>query len=116
MMAIGDSALAAKRPGDRSIFFYMNETDHHGHAHLYRWLLDHARQLGLPGGTARRSMRGFGRSGHFHDMHLVDTSLSLGVQVQFQLREIQASQLLASLEQEHPGIVYFVTRTELGVT
>jgi len=41
--------------------FYMHENVRHRHQLLYEWLLQHARSLGVHGGSAFRAIEGFGR-------------------------------------------------------
>ena len=44
---------------------------HHGEP-VYAWLLDHARKLGIPGGSAYRAMAGYGRHGLRHEQHFFE--------------------------------------------
>ena len=46
--------------------FYVHENRKHRHRLLYEWLLEEARKLGVPGGSAFRSIAGYGRHGVLH--------------------------------------------------
>ena len=99
-----------------SLCFYMRESDRHGRTRLYRWLLLHALNQGMPGGTATRTVGGFGRHRFFHDARMVDLSVNLAIRVEFVLTSTQADQLLESVRAAHPNIVYQIATARYGVT
>ena len=45
--------------------FYVHENRKHHHILLYEWLLEQAKKQGMQGGSAFRSIAGFGRHGRF---------------------------------------------------
>ena len=47
--------------------FYISEKQHHAGMPLYEWLLEEAKSLGVPGGSAFRAIAGFGRHGKMHE-------------------------------------------------
>jgi PII-like signaling protein len=46
---------------------YTYESRKHQGRLVYEWLLDHAKKLGIHGGSAFRAMAGFGRHGRMHE-------------------------------------------------
>ena len=50
--------------------FYVAEKQRHNGALLYEWLLEEAKKMGAPGGSAFRSIAGFGRHGRMHELDL----------------------------------------------
>ena len=100
----------------QSLCFYVRESDRHGRTRLYRWLLVHALSQGLPGGTATRTVGGFGRHRFFHDARMVDLSVNLAIRVEFLLSNTQADQLLEYVRTAHPGIIFQLTLARFGVT
>ncbi|MBS0418642.1 MAG: DUF190 domain-containing protein [Proteobacteria bacterium] len=75
-----------------------------------------AATAGLPGGTATQTAAGFGRHGYFHDERMVDLSVNSAVRVYFFLPETRARQLLRSVQEFHPGIVFQICPAEVGTT
>ena len=100
----------------QSLCFYMRESDRHGRTRLYRWLLLHALSQGAPGGTATRTVGGFGRHRFFHDARMVDSSVNLAIRVEFVLSSAQTDRLLESVLSAHPHIVYRIASARFGVT
>ena len=100
----------------QSLCFYMRESDRHGRTRLYRWLLLHALSQGAPGGTATRTIGGFGRHRFFHDARMVDLSVNLAIRVEFVLSSTQADRLLDSVRNAHPDIVYRIAAARFGMT
>jgi uncharacterized protein len=95
--------------------FYMHENVKHRHQMLYEWLLQHARRLGIHGGSAFRSIEGFGRHGVLHSHHFFELGGTLTIEVEFVLTDDMADRLLASLEQENLSIVYARCPAQFGV-
>lgn len=46
---------------------YLTEKQRHDGVLLYEWLLEEAKKLGVPGGSAFRAIAGFGRHGRMHE-------------------------------------------------
>jgi PII-like signaling protein len=88
------------------LHFYIHENVKHQHRLLYEWLLDHARALGVHGGSAFRAIAGFGRHGVMHEQRFFELAGNLTVKVEFILTDEMADQLLESLRQEQVNVVY----------
>ena len=52
--------------------FYVHENRRHHGILLYEWLLERARKMGIHGGTALRTIAGFGRHGVLHEQHFFE--------------------------------------------
>ena len=75
--------------------FYLHESDWHGGRLLYEWLLEEARRLGIPGGSAFRAIAGYGRHGVLHEQHFFELAGSVPVRVDFLLASDDAERLEA---------------------
>lgn len=95
--------------------FYMHEGVRHHHVLLYQWLLQHARRMGIHGGSAFRAIEGFGRHGVLHAQHFFELAGELTVEVEFILTNELAEQLLASLRLEKLSLIYARCPAEFGV-
>ena len=59
--------------------FYMHENRKlHGRL-LYEWLLEHAKKMGIHGGSAFRAIAGYGRHGVLHEQHFFELAGDLPV-------------------------------------
>lgn len=94
--------------------FYTYEGRHHNGMPLHEWLLEHAKELGVQGGSAFRAIAGFGRHGRFHEQHFFELAGNEPVLVEFILGDAEADQLLASLADEKVPIFYARAPTEYG--
>jgi uncharacterized protein len=95
--------------------FYVAEGLRHHGILAYEWLLETARQAGIPGGSAFRAIAGYGRHGQLHEDHFFELAGALPVEVGFALTEVQAQALLARLADEKLALVYVKTPVETGV-
>lgn len=95
--------------------FYMHENVRHRHQLLYEWLLQHARTIGVHGGSAFRAIEGFGRHGVLHSAHFFELAGEMTIEVEFILTDEMADRLLESLRQENVNLVYARTRAEFGI-
>jgi uncharacterized protein len=95
--------------------FYMHENVKHHHHLLYEWLLQHGKKLGVHGGSAFRSIEGFGRHGVLHSAHFFELAGELTIEVEFVLTDEMADRLLESLSRENVSIVYSRLPAEFGV-
>lgn len=95
--------------------FYMHENVRHRHQLLYEWLLQHARTIGVHGGSAFRAIEGFGRHGVLHSAHFFELAGEMTIEVEFILTDEMADRLLESLRQENVDLVYARTRAEFGI-
>lgn len=95
--------------------FYVHENVRHRHHLLYEWLLQHARTMGVHGGSAFRAIEGFGRHGVLHSAHFFELAGEMTIEVEFILTDEMADRLLDSLRQENVNLVYARTQAEFGV-
>ena len=95
--------------------FYLTEKQRHGEHLMYEWLLDHAKLIGLPGGSVFRSIAGFGRHGSLHAETFIELAGELPVQVEFILSRQQAEEFLATLRAYELNIRYVSYPVTTGV-
>ena len=95
--------------------FYVTEKQRHEDSLLYEWLLEEARKLGLPGGSAFRAIAGFGRHGHLHEETFYELGGEMPVQVEFVLNVEMADRLLDALRPGKPNLLYVRYEVETGV-
>jgi uncharacterized protein len=94
--------------------FYVHENRKHGHVLLYEWLLDHAKKLGIRGGSAFRAIAGFGRHGVIHEQHFFELAGDLTIEVEFVVTEEQAARMLDLVRAERIHVFYAVIPAEFG--
>jgi len=94
--------------------FYVHEHRRHGGALLYEWLLEQARALGIPGGSAFRAIAGYGRHGVLHEQRFFELAADLPVEVEFIVDDAQAATLLDLLRREGVDVVYARIPAEVG--
>jgi PII-like signaling protein len=95
--------------------FYVTEKQRHEGELLYEWLLEEAKKLGLPGGSAFRAIAGFGRHGRLHDESFFELAGELPVQVEFLLNTELADKLLGALRAYKLNLLYVRYAVESGV-
>lgn len=95
-------------------FFLPEKQRHHGIL-AYEWLLEEARKLGLPGGSAFRAIAGYGRHGVLHEDHFFELAGDLPVAVGFALADTDAERLLAQLATAEMKLVYLRMPVSTGV-
>jgi uncharacterized protein len=95
--------------------FYVTEKQRHDGALLYEWLLEEAKKLGLPGGSAFRAIAGFGRHGRLHEESFFELAGELPVQVEFVLDTALADKLLGALRAHKLNLFYVRYAVESGV-
>jgi PII-like signaling protein len=95
--------------------FYTHENTKHRHRVLYEWLLEHAKTIGVHGGSAFRAMAGFGRHGVLHEQHFWELAGDLTIEVEFVLSDELAEKFLEDLRHENVSVVYARTPAEFGV-
>jgi len=94
--------------------FYLTEKQHHDGALLYEWLLEEAKKLGVPGGSAFRAIAGFGRHGRMHEETFFELAGELPVQVEFVLDAVLADKLLGALRTHKLNLFYVRYAVEAG--
>jgi PII-like signaling protein len=95
--------------------FYLTEKQRHEDQLLYEWLLDHAKRVGIPGGSVFRSIAGFGRHGSLHSETFIELAGELPIQVEFILDQKQAEEFLATLKAYELNIRYVSYPVTAGV-
>jgi PII-like signaling protein len=94
--------------------FYVHENRKHGHTLLYEWLLEQAKAIGIPGGSAFRAIAGYGRHGMLHEEHFFELAGDLTVEIDFAVTDEQADKLLALLRDEKIRMFYARIPVEFG--
>jgi PII-like signaling protein len=94
--------------------FFVHENRRHGGVLLYDWLLSEARKLGLSGGTAFRSIAGFGRHGVTPEAHFLELAGQETVRVDFVVTRDAADRMLARVREEGLQLFYAVLPAEFG--
>ena len=95
--------------------FYVHENAKHRRRLMYEWLLEHAKALGVHGGSAFRAVAGFGPHGVLHEQHFFELAGDLTVEVEFVMTDAMADRLLESLRSEKVSVVYARMPAEFGV-
>ena len=95
--------------------FYVSEGQHHEGVLLYEWLLESARRLGIPGGTAFRALAGYGRHGRLHEEMFFELGGELPVVVEFVLEAPQTGRLLDELRPHGLDLRYVRQASESGI-
>jgi PII-like signaling protein len=96
--------------------FFVQEKLRHDGILAYEWLLEEARRLGIPGGSAFRAVASFGRHGVLHEQHFFELAGDLTIAVGFIVSDEQAAQLLARVRDEKLNLVWAKSAVEHGVT
>lgn len=86
--------------------FYASEKQHHAGMPLHEWLLEEAKSLGIPGGSAFRAIAGFGRHGRMHEETFFELAGELAVKIEFILGDELAEQLLERLRTQKLNVFY----------
>ncbi len=95
--------------------FYVTEKQRHNGTLLYEWLLEEAKNLGMPGGSAFRAIAGFGRHGRLHEESFFELAGELPLQVEFVLEAEMADKLLAALRPHKLKLIYVRYAVEAGI-
>jgi PII-like signaling protein len=95
---------------------FVPENHSHKGELLFEWVLEQAKALGIPGGTAFRAIAGYGRHGHLHHESYIDMAPNLPVQVQLVATQEQARLLLDLLRSEQVNAFYVLSPVEVGFT
>jgi PII-like signaling protein len=95
--------------------FYISEKQHHSDMPLYEWLLEEARAMGVHGGSAFRSIAGFGRHGRMHEDTFFELAGELAVKVEFVLDDVMAEQLIDKIRRLNMNVYYLKQRVDDGI-
>ena len=92
------------------------QTAKHDGKMLSEWLLEEARSLGIPGGSAFRAVAGYGRHGRLHEEHFFELAGDLPMTVEFFAEETAIAMLLARLQEQKISLFYVRFKAEAGIT
>jgi PII-like signaling protein len=95
--------------------FYVTERQKHDGMLVYEWLLERAKSLGVPGGTALRAIAGFGRHRVLHEEAFFELAGDLPVEIEFVVDDTQCEALLDVLRAEKLALRYVRMTVESGV-
>lgn len=95
--------------------FYIHENRRHHSILLYEWLLEQAKHLGIHGGSAFRSIAGYGRLGVIYEEHFFELAGDLAVEVVFAISDEEADRLLSLVRAENLALFYTKMPVEYGV-
>lgn len=95
--------------------FFMHENRRHRGVLLYEWLLQQAKSLGISGGTAFRSIAGFGRHGVMHEAHFLELAGQETVRVDFVVTAADADRMMQVVRDEKLQLFYARLPAEFGV-
>jgi PII-like signaling protein len=95
---------------------YLTEKQKHDGKLLYEWILERAKDMGIPGGSVFRAIAGYGRHGKLHEETFFELAAELPVELEFVASEEQAAQLLGALGREKLGLFYVKSAAESGLT
>ena len=94
--------------------FYVTEKQRHEGTLLHDWLLEQAKRLGIPGGSAFRAIAGYGRHGRLHEETFFELAGEMPVQVEFVLVAEQADALIGAVRAARLNLFYVRYAVESG--
>jgi PII-like signaling protein len=95
------------------VLYVAEKRRHDGHL-LYEWIIEKARDAGLPGGSALRAIEGFGRHGLHHE-RFFELAGDLPVVLHFVSPPALAERFLAALTAEKLDLFVVRYEVEFGV-
>lgn len=93
--------------------FFTGQNKRHGHQALYEWLLEAARDHGIPGATVFMGAIGFGHHRRLHAAHFFELG-DQPVEVTMVVSAQQADRLFALLKHENVHVLYVKIPVEFG--
>ncbi|HXE67344.1 MAG TPA: DUF190 domain-containing protein [Rhodanobacteraceae bacterium] len=94
--------------------FFVHENRRHGGMLLYDWLLAEAKKIGLSGGTAFRSIAGYGRHGVTHETHFLELAGQETVRVDFVVTREAAEKMIVCVREENLQLFYAILPAQFG--
>jgi PII-like signaling protein len=85
---------------------YLTEIQKHDGKLLYEWILERAKNMGVPGGSVFRAIAGYGRHGKLHEETFFELAADLPVELEFVASDELIGRLLELLEREGLRLVY----------
>jgi hypothetical protein len=98
------------------IRFYATESQRHDGKLVHDWLLERAKALGVPGGTALRAIAGYGRHGILHEETFFELAGDVPVEIEFVMDAAQVDALLELLKSENVRLFYVRMAVTSGVS
>jgi len=95
--------------------FYVQEHRRHHGILLYEWLLERAKKMGIHGGTALRTIAGFGRHGVMHEQHFFELAGDMPIEVEFIVSDEEAERMLELIKREKIQVFYMRMPVEYGL-
>ena len=95
--------------------FYVEEKQMLHGVLLWEWLLDSARKLGVQGGSAFRSIGGFGRHHNLHESRFFELAGNAGIEVEFIVGDEEARRLIALIGEQGVRVFYSTLPARFGV-
>ncbi|MCM8596583.1 DUF190 domain-containing protein [Accumulibacter sp.] len=95
--------------------FYVRESERHRGVLLWEWLLRQGNGLGLRGGSAFRSIGGFGRHHAVHEQRFFELAGSGAIEVEFVVGSEEEERLFSLLRAERLGLFYTRIPASFGV-
>lgn len=92
--------------------FFMTELQKHHGELLYEWLLEQAKKMRIPGGSAFRAIAGYGRHRKIHEETFFELAGDVPIELSFYLSEAQAAQLLQLVKTEKLDLFYVKSQAE----
>lgn len=97
------------------IRFYLHENQTCRGKLAWEWLLAEANKMELRGGTAFRSIGGFGHHHHLSESTFFELGGKMAVKVEFIAKQEEVDALLCLLKRENIHAFYTVSPTTIGV-
>jgi PII-like signaling protein len=98
-----------------SLRFYMHENQRHRGVPLYEWLLSHAKERHIAGGSAFRAIAGYGRHGVMSEQRFFELAGQQTVLVEFIVSEAEADELLRLAREDGAPLFYARFAAEFGL-
>ncbi len=98
------------------IRFYTTESQRHDGWLVHEWLLERAKAIGVPGGTALRAIAGYGRHGKLHEETFFELAGDVPVEVEFITDAPLAEKLLELLASANLRLFYIRMHVDSGVS
>lgn len=98
-----------------TLLIFVRENQRHHGILIHEWLLEQARACGLPGGSAFRSIAGFGRHGILHEESFFELAGDQPVAVLFMADEHRLDAFLERIRQENLSLFHVKLPVEFGV-
>jgi len=98
-----------------SLRFYMHENQKHHGMLLYEWLLETAKKHDVHGGSAFKTIAGFGRHGQINAAHFFELAGEQTVLVEFLVDDAAADTLVDLVRREGAPLFWARFPAEFGV-